>query len=368
MSDPTEEILYANALNQIRELGPARFGKLRAHFGSMKHAWQAPLYELLHSGLDARVAETVVSRRKEISPEEEFTRLAQHGVEVILPSSSDYPALLHQINNAPALLYLRGNRAALNIDPSIAVVGTRKVSPYGKQAATRISSELAQAGVCVVSGLATGVDGIAHESMVSVRGTTIAVLGSGIDEGTIYPSLHRVLATRIIEGGGALISELPLFTPPLKMHFPFRNRIIAGMTQAAVIVEADERSGSLITALAALDYNREVFAVPGSIFSATSLGPNRLLMEGARPALSAKQILEDLGLQNLRAEQKAEAILPETHLEEKLLPLLSTEPVHINALIATTGLPPGDVASTLTMMELKGKVRNLGAMQYVRAR
>ena len=199
-------------------------------------------------------------------------------------------------------------------------------------------------------------------------GRTVAVLGCGIDEKSIYPAANRAVAHNIIESDGAIISELPLYSLPLKMNFPHRNRIIAGLSLGTLVVEADISSGALITASATLEYNRQVFAVPGSVFNPMSRGPNNLLKLGAKAVTAANDILEELNLTSAASEIQKRKIIPENAHEEKLLALLSSDPVHIDELIKKSGLRAGEVSSTLTLMEIKGKVKNLGAQQYVISR
>lgn len=365
---PEKEPIFYNAFNIIREIGPVRFQKLRRYFSSMEQAWKAPSQSLEAAGLEANIAGIVVAKRPQIDPDKEMQELLAAGIEVLTADSPFYPVLLKEIYNPPPVLYARGNSKILAHEFMVAVVGTRKISAYGKQVAPLLAKELARAGVVVVSGLALGVDEAAHRATIEAGGITVAVLGSGIDDQSIYPASNRQLVKKIVETGGAVISELPLRSLPLKMHFPFRNRIISGMTLGTVVVEADLDSGSLITAKLALEQDRQVFAVPGSIFNQFSAGPNNLLKMGAKAVTAARDILEELNLKAATRELAARKILPETPTEAKILPLLSAEPIHIDKLILETGLPAGDVSSALVMMEIKGKVRNLGAMQYVIAR
>jgi DNA processing protein len=241
------------------------------------------------------------------------------------------------------------------------------ISPYGLQVTPEIVCPLAQHGLTIVSGLAIGVDALAHLSALKAHGRTIAVLGTGVDARSLYPTQNRRLAEQIIEQGGAVISEFSIGTPPLKQNFPIRNRIISGLSLGTLVIEAARESGSLITARSALEQNREVFAVPGSAHSPTSAGPNNLLKMGARVVTSATDILDALNIEP-RQEIIGKRKITADNLEEAaLLPHLSREPRYIDALVKASHLGAPQVMSILTIMEIKGKVRNLGGMQYVLA-
>ncbi|MEK9180933.1 MAG: DNA-processing protein DprA, partial [Patescibacteria group bacterium] len=303
-----DQAKYFNAFNQIPQMGPARFNKLSAHFKTLSEAWRAPAAELARAGLDAPTAEIIVCKRPQIDPDAEMEKLEKFGVRLITRDSENYPRLLKEIYNPPAALYVRGKLLANLDEYAIAVVGTRKISNYGRQVTPLIVADLAKAGITIVSGLAYGVDELAHRTTLTARGRTIAVLGSGIDDASIYPASNRALALQIIESGGAVISELPLGSLPLKMHFPFRNRIIAGSTLGTLVVEADLESGSLITARLALEQNRQVFAVPGSIFNHVAAGPNNLIKIGAKAITCAADILDELNLKTAVSELEARAV------------------------------------------------------------
>lgn len=362
------ELAFYNAFNQISQIGSVRFHKILSYFPNLATAWRAPLSELVAAGIEPQIAEVIVFKRSQIQPEREMEKVRACGAKIVTVSDPDYPPLLKQIYNPPALLYVRGNSSTLASEFNIAVVGTRKISPYGKQVTPIIVEKLAASGIGIVSGLALGVDELAHRSALAAQGRTIAVLGCGINDESIYPANNRAIAKKIIESGGAVISELPLFSAPLKMHFPHRNRIISGMSLGTLVVEADIDSGSLITARLALEQNRQVFAVPGSIFNKMSSGPNNLLKMGAKPITEASDVADELNLNLVTEQIKAREVLPATVTESRLLQFLDTEPKHIDKLIKDSGLPAAEVASLLLMMEIKGMVRNLGAMQYVKAR
>jgi DNA processing protein len=246
----------------------------------------------------------------------------------------------------------------------VAVVGTRRASTYGREVTRRLVSVLAQSGVTIVSGLARGIDAVAHQTALEAGGRTIAVLGCGID--LVYPPEHRELARRIA-AQGALVSEYPLGTQPEPGNFPPRNRIISGLSLGVVITEAGRDSGALITADYAAEQGRDVFAVPGSILSAGCAGTNRLIQDGAKPVLDAADILQELNLTMVAEQKEARQALPTTETEALILAHLSAEPVHVDDLTRAVGLPVAQVTSTLALMELKGMVRQVGGMKYVAA-
>ena len=362
----TEELKYWVGFSQITKLGPLRFKKLINYFPDLKTAWQTNYSELIKSGLEPELAAAIDLKKSEINPDEELKKLAKEKIEVVTLKDKNYPKLLSEIYDAPPLLYFRGELT--NPEFALAVVGTRKISSYGQQVVPQIVKDLAGSGLIIVSGLALGVDALAHQSTLEVSGYTIAVLGSGLDWQNIYPADNRYLAKKIINAGGSVISEYPIGTPPLKHHFPYRNRIISGLTLGTLVIEAPASSGALITAKYALEQNREIFAVPGSIFSQNSEGPNNLIKMGARLVSSAADILEALNLNQITEFKKAKKIIADSLEEEILLKNLSYEPIHIDKLAELSRINTSILNSTLTLMEMKGKIRNLGGNNYVRAR
>jgi DNA processing protein len=271
---------------------------------------------------------------------------------------------LKEIDQPPPVLYVRGTLKTED-EWAVAVVGTRRISAYGRQVSEELAASLAQSGVTVVSGLARGVDAVAHQSALKAGGRTLAVLGSGVDR--IYPPEHRGLAEQML-AHGALLSDYAPGTPPDASNFPPRNRIISGLSMAVVVVEAGETSGALITAQFAVDQGRDVFAVPGNILAPQSKGTNRLIQQGAQPLLAVRDLLETLDL-NLATEQRSvRKVLPANEVEARLLGLLGPEPMHLDEIGQQTGLPIERVSATLVMMELKGLVRQVGGLNYVAVR
>lgn len=354
---------YWNAFNQNLKVGPVRFQKLYNYFENLSDAWHASGQELNESGLEKNVIDYITVKRKEIDPDIEMEKLLKENIKVITIKDESYPKILKEIYNPPALLYVRGQITPSD-DLALGVVGTRKVSDYGKIVTPDIINDLSNNNITIISGLALGVDAMAHFYALKNSGRTIAVLGSGIDEKSIYPYANKILAQKIIENG-ALISEYPIGTMPLKPNFPARNRIISGLSRGTLVIEAPESSGALITAKFSLEQNREVFAIPGNITSQNSIGPNNLIRMGAKLVTSAQDILDELNL-NLATEfAKSKKIVPDSKEEESILKYVSKEPIHIDKLIAKTKLTASTLSSCLTLMEMKGKVRNLGGMMYV---
>jgi DNA processing protein len=249
---------------------------------------------------------------------------------------------------------------------AVAVVGTRRLTSYGRQVTRDIVTGLVRNGVTIISGLAKGVDAIAHQTALDAGGRTIAVLGSGLD--CIYPAENRSLAAKISAGRGAVISEYGMGIQPEAKNFPPRNRVISGLSLGVIVVEAGDRSGALITSKFALEQDREVFAVPGNINSPASRGPNKLIQQGAKLITSADDVIEELNLTMVAEKTAVQLALPESTEEAALLSHLSTQPVHVDELSRASGLAPSLVSSTLTLMELKGTVQQVGGMNYALTR
>ena len=356
---------YWIGFNRVAGIGPVRLQQLLAHFeGDLDRAWRASASELAEAGLDRRSLANLQSQRVKLDLERELSLLEQHGVTAITWNDERYPRLLREIPAAPPVIYLRGQQQPQD-DWAVAIVGTRKVSAYGRRATEHLASALAEAGLTIVSGLALGVDRIAHEAALNAGGRTIAVLANGVERP--YPMRNRKLGEHIVSSGrGLLLSDYPIGTPPEAANFPPRNRIISGLSLATVIVEAGERSGALITAGNALDQGRDVFAVPGSIFSPGSQGTNRLIQEGAMPVLKAQDVLDALDLHLAEPRQAVRELVDATPTEEQVLGVLGAEPRHIDDVGRDCGLQPATLSSTLALLELKGMVARIGSMNYIR--
>lgn len=332
-------------------------------FGAPEKIWNATLAKLKVSGVGEKLAEKIFSSRPTIDPETEWEKITRYNIKIITLEDSNYPKLLKEIHNPPYLLYTRGESANLSA-PMISVVGSRKYTSYGSQAAGALAKDLVNAGFTIVSGMAIGIDTLAHRAALSAGGKTIAVLGSSIDDTHIYPRINFNLSQEIMNNG-CILSDYPVETPALAGNFPARNRIIAGMSLGTLVVEAGEQSGTLITARMALEYGREVFSVPGSIFSAQSAGTHDLIKKGAKLVSSVKDILEELQWEDEKEIKVREPKIPSTPEEEILLQVISSDPAHIDKIRQLSKLGTAQVSSALAMMEMKGWVKNIGGQNYI---
>ena len=360
----SQEIKYWVGFSLIPGIGRAKLTQLESRFGSLAEAWKAASADLRQSGLDTASIRAINMWRPRISLDEEMAKLERHRVEVLTYHDATYPARLKEIYDYPPLLYIRGSLLPED-EWCLAVVGTRRATVYGRQVAEEISADLARNKITVVSGLALGIDSVAHSSALAAGGRSIAVFACGLD--IVYPGENAGLARQIVEQG-ALISEYPLGTRPKADKFPRRNRIMSGMSLGVLVVEASETSGAMITAHLAAEQNREVFAVPGSIISTASRGTNRLIQEGAKLVRGHSDILEELNLTTVARQMEMKEIIPASDTESRLLKELSAEPTHIDEVCRSSGLPASDVSSTLAIMELKGMVKQVGNMNYILAR
>ena len=364
MKTENKDLKYWVGFSLISGIGPVKFNQLENYFGSLEHAWQAAPADLKQAGLDKGAIQAINNRRPKISLEAEMEKLERYGVKVLTWRDPDYPARLEEIYDYPPVLYIRGSLVPED-EWCLAVVGTRKATVYGRQVTEEIVTDLARSKITIVSGLARGIDSIAHRAALEAGGRSIAIFACGLD--IVYPSENANLARQIMQQG-ALISEYPLGVSPRADNFPRRNRIMSGLSLGVLIVEADETSGAMITAHMALEQNREVFAIPGSILSPASRGTNRLIQEGAKLVSSYTDILEELNLTAVAHQIEMKEIIPSSDTEALLLKQLSAEPTHIDEVCRSSGLPVSTVSSTLTLMELKGMVKQVGNMNYVLAR
>lgn len=359
------DIKYWLGFNLVKGIGPAKMQALLDRFDDLEQAWHANVGALYALGIDKRTLENLVEARAAFDLDAELARVEQAGLRLLTWHSADYPRYLREVPMSPPVLYMRGELLSAD-EWAIAVVGTRRLTAYGRQIARELTLGLARSGVTVISGLARGIDSLAHQTAIDAGGRTIAVLGSGLNQ--IYPPENRRLADQIAAGNGAIISEYALDTSPDAKNFPPRNRIISGLSLGTIVVEAGERSGALITASFALEQNREVFAVPGPITSKASKGTNRLIQEGAKLVTSIDDVLEELNLTQATQQQAVQLFMPESAEEALLLQHLVDAPTHVDELSRQSGLPTALVSSTLTLMELKGMVQQVGGMKYVMCR
>lgn len=355
---------YLHALNKIEHVGPQKIKKLLAYFGTAESIWRADLFQLNAALEGHKLAQKIWQEKDRINPDAEWKNLEREQIRLIDFENPAYPMLLKEAHNPPYLLYTRG-RLDLNAHPAIAIVGSRKNSPYGAQLATSFAHDLVVAGFVIVSGLALGIDAISHKSALESQGKTLAVLGSSIDERNIYPRANLALAHEIIACDGLLLSDYPPETPANNFTFPARNRLIAGLSLGTLVIEAGERSGALITARMALENNREVFAIPGSIFSENSIGTNNLIKSGAKSVTNITDILEELNFSQQAKTETRPLRIAENKEEELILGVLSEVPLHIDVIGKITNLGTSMTTSVLTMMELKGWVKNIGGQNYI---
>ena len=362
MSD--KDIKYWVGFSIIPGIGRVKSTQLENYFGNLEDAWKATPAELKHAGLDSGSVHTITSWRPKISLEAEIEKLDRYGVKVVNCNDSNYPSRLREIYDYPPLLYFRGSLLPED-EWCLAVVGTRRATVYGRQIAEEIVTDLVQNRITIVSGLAKGIDSVAHNAALAAGGRSIAVFACGLD--IVYPSENANLARSLIQQG-ALISEYPLGTRPRADNFPRRNRIMSGLSLGVLVIEADETSGAMITAHLALEQNREVFAIPGSILSPASRGTNYLIQEGAKLVRDYTDILEELNLTAVAHQMEMREVMPASDTEALLLKQLGAEPTHVDEVCRSSGLPISTVSSTLAMMELKGLVKQVGPMNYVLAR
>lgn len=346
---------YLLAIGLFPGINSEVWQKLTAYFKSYEDAWKASISDLLKAGIKEKAAENLVEFRSKADIEKIAEKYQKLGIRVVTLSDKDYPEKLKEIYNPPFVLYVIGELPKKNL--TLAIVGARKCTDYGRRATADITAGLAKAGVVIVSGLALGLDTEAHKATLKENGVTVAVLANGLD--MIYPASNTALAKEIIEKGGCLVSEQPLGMPALKQNFPARNRIISGLADGVLVTEAGEHSGTLHTANFALEQNRNVYAVPGPIYNEMAYGPNNLIKNGAKPVSSAQDILDDFGI-----ETEVHNVVPENENERMIFEALKSEPKHIDLISKEINRESAETSQILTMMEIKGKVQNLGGMVY----
>ncbi len=358
-----DELRYWVGLSMIPGIGRIRISQLKEHFGSLQAAWKASEGGLSQAGLDSRSVDSLLLLRSRIPLDAEMEKLERYKVKALACEDPSYPSRLKEIYDYPPVLYVRGNLPPQD-EPCLAVVGTRRTTIYGRQITEEIVADLARSSITIVSGLARGIDSVAHRTAIDAGGKTIAVFASGLD--IVYPAENAKLAQAIMEHG-ALVSEHPLGIRPKAENFPLRNRIMSGLSLGVLVIEAGERSGALITAHQAVEQNRDVFAIPGSIVSPASKGTNRLIQEGAKLVCNCNDILGELNLTAMAQQLEIEGFQPANEIESAVARQLTSEPNHIDEICRHSGLPMPEVSSTLAMLELKGVVKQVGNMNYVLA-
>jgi DNA processing protein len=351
----------------IPGLGNIACKNLLNRFGNPEQIFQASISELIGiEGLRKEVADRIANKEFQSDPSDELAKVKKCGAKIVSIDDPFYPEALKEIHDPPILLYMKGKDLPKNVT-FMGVVGSRNPSPYGVKSAEMIGQGLGRRGLGVVSGMARGIDASAHWGCLAGHGFTIAVLGTGMD--IVYPAQNRKLADSIADKG-ALISEFPLGTPPEPKNFPIRNRIISGLSRGVIVVEATMKSGSLITAALALEQDREVFAVPGSIHSFKSTGCHFLIKQGAQLIENADDVLDELGM-NYEYSPKMDTLQrgifpPMDESEKTIYDMIGDYPVHIDQITRQANLAPGKTASILMRMELKGMIRQLPGKMFVR--
>jgi DNA processing protein len=369
-------------LNMTPGIGPRAAAKLLERFGSAEAVFSATRTELEQLRLAPEAVDTIISRKLRFTAEAEIAAVRKLGGDVLLLDDGVYPSSLREIYDPPIVLYVKGAWSECLDQPCIGVVGSRRCSTYGQNSALMLARDLAQRGLTVVSGFARGIDAAAHRGALEAGGRTVAVLGTGIDE--LYPRDHKKLAEEILAAGGALVSQFPLGTPPVSENFPYRNRIISGLSLGVVVVEAAENSGSLITARLAMEQNREVFAVPGNITSRNSFGTNYLIKgAGAKlvqqwqdiaaempPQLAAKLLPPPFSEKRTQQSLADRLVLvPEglSQTEASVFRLLNPDsPAHVDWLVDKSKLPISELTAALLALEMRELVRALPGRSFVR--
>ncbi|MFO7806886.1 MAG: DNA-processing protein DprA [Candidatus Moraniibacteriota bacterium] len=364
---------YLLGFSLIQEIGPQRFKKLEDHFDSPELAWKSGIKELQHAGIDSKTAEKIVAKKKRLNIEKEVEKLKEENITPVSKPLSfpefkgvnqdKFPENLTQLNDCPFLLFCKGNLELLK-KHQISVVGSRKPTHYGQQVIDKIVTKISSSGIVITSGMALGTDALAHKAALANSNSTIAVLGNGLSEKILQKSVNFNLSREILNKGGLLVSEYSPTAQANRFTFPARNRIISGLSAGVLIIEAGNKSGTLITASHALDQNREIFAVPGNIFSPQSAGTNKLIQEGAMPTICAEDILEQLNWHFKNQEPQKEIYL-EDETEKLIYQHLDCEPCPIDKISLKCKLDISAISVKLSMMEIKGLVKNVDG-GYVR--
>ncbi len=368
------------ALSLTPSLGPGRCRKLAEHFGGVEYVFRASLTELEAAGLAAAAAQSIALGKSTDMAQEELVRAASVGAQILTLDDPNYPERLRQIYDPPVALYVRGDAGILSI-PGISVVGTRHPTPYGIGMAERLSCDLSARGIIIISGMARGVDTAAHRGVVSAKGKTVAIFGTGID--VFYPKENSRLAEQILAFGGALVSEFSVGTFAAPQNFPIRNRIISGMSIGVLVIEAGEYSGTRITARCALEQNRELFAVPGNVTNRNSWGPNTLIKQGAKLTATWEDVWEDLPADvrlRLEAEQPSASEAGATaslfptdavplHERRVLAMLKADESTQIDDIVERLEgeMSSSEIFAALFELELAGKIRQMPGKNFVKS-
>lgn len=357
---------YVNAFNLIPGVGAKKLTLLANHFDDFSHAWHASSNELTAAHISPKLAHDIITRRNHIDVHAQWTMLHDQHISMITESDVHFPPSLRQIDHAPFCLYVRGDLSVL-CTPAVAVVGSRKISDYGARATTYLSGEIAQHDITIISGLALGTDALAHRAALEHAGRTIAIVAGGVDDHTIAPRSHLSLAHKIIDMGGAIISEYPIGTSPSRGTFPARNRLMAGIADATIIIEAAKDSGTLITARHAIEFHKKLFALPGSIFSKTAYGPNELIRhDKATPLFTSTDVISLFHKTHDINDPVTKRSFSD-HLQQTVYDLIAEadDGIQINMLIKKSDFNATSISTTLTLLEIAGHVKNIGNQTYI---
>ncbi len=361
------------------QIGPRAATRLLEKFGSAENVFHATRSELEQLRLKPESIESILKREFHEKAEEELEKVREIGGDVLNLDDGSYPFLLREISDPPITLYVKGDWQACFDAPCVAIVGSRRCSTYGENASQMLARDLAANGICIISGLARGIDTAAHRGAIQAKGRTVAVMGTGI--GQVYPKENAKLVDEILDLGGAVVSQFPLETPPIPENFPYRNRIISGLSLGVLIIEASERSGSLITARLAMEQNREVLAVPGNITSKNSFGTNYLIKSGAKLVQQWQDVVSELPSEisaailppQIDQKNQKEAKQPErvpadlNENERKIWQMLSAdEAMQIDVLLEASELSFGDLNAVLVNLDLRDLIRVLPGNCYAR--
>ncbi|MCP4849749.1 MAG: DNA-protecting protein DprA [Verrucomicrobiaceae bacterium] len=355
------------ALNLLPHIGPVRVHRLLEHFGNPKSILSAKVEELMQvKGIGQEASKSIANWRTLIDLQDELKKIQARDIGIITTEDDNYPSLLKKIYAPPIVLYIWGRLEKSDSD-AISIVGSRQATYYGKQTARKFGFQLAHAGLCVISGLARGIDSAAHEGALAAGGRTIAVIGSGL--GKLYPKENQCLAEKISRNG-AVISEFPVDFPPQKRSFPQRNRIVAGWGQGTLVIEAGAKSGALITAGQASDSNRDVYAVPGQVDRQESQGANRLIQQGAKLVIDARDVLEEMAIEFTDVGKKPEICSSRAKLmsnsEKIIYGSLGPDQAHIDEVSNQVNMGVAEVSATLLKLEIKQLVKQLPGNYFVK--
>lgn len=356
---------YLLGFTKINGLGPIKLKKIIEGFASLEEAWQAGPPELIARGFSESEADKIITEKSSINPDQELEQLTKEQIEIIDYKEIGYPKLLKEIYDPPPLLFFRGKIDALN-NNCLAVIGARKHSDYGRRAIEKIIPTLAQNKITIISGLALGIDAVAHQTAIDAGGLTVGVLGSDLLWNNIGPKNNFQLAKSIIDTGGCLISEYPPGTQTNKSNFPRRNRLVSGLSKGILVIEAGENSGTLITANYALEQNREVFAVPGNIFAESCQGTNNLIKRGAKLTTSAEDIINEFFWEIKLPENTLTDSESISEIDKIILDNLSEEATTLDKLSEICNLEVNKLNSRLMLLELSKRAKNLGNGRFIK--